>query len=171
MNEKPKPSLVEGADFNDLTHADNPYDKDGNLRLTTDKMMHTVNGATGSADLVAETIRTQNLVLPERQMEELIDRVKAHKNKGLPTQVVHPWRTVVRTLIQHVSGLIVAGLIWLLASIGVDVSDMGADLIVSMTVILTLFFSGVAARIMALPKVEDFFAKYITPFATGVSEE
>ena len=91
--------------------------------------------------------------------------------RGLPTQVVHPWRTVVRTLIQHVSGLIVAGLIWLLASIGVDVSELGADLIVSLTVLLSLFFSGVAARIMALPQVEDFFAKYITPFATGVSEE
>ena len=105
--------------------------------------------------------------------DEDVDRLLASvpSRKGLPTQVVHPWRTVVRTLIQHVSGLIVAGLIWLLASIGVDVSELGPDLIVSVTVLLTLFFSGAAARIMALPQVEDFFAKYITPFATGVSEE
>ena len=148
------------TDFNDLTWADNPYDEEGNLRLTTDK----TTPANGS-DLV------QRLELPEDQLVELIDRVEAHKNKGLPTQVVHPWRTVVRTLIQHVSGLIVAGLIWLLASIGGDVSGLGPDLIVSVSVLLTLFFSGVAARIMALPQVEDFFAKYITPFATGVSEE
>lgn len=105
--------------------------------------------------------------------DEDVDRLMASvpSRKGLPTQVAHPWRTVVRTLIQHVSGLIVAGLIWLLASIGVDVSELGPDLIVSLTVVLSLFFSGVAARIMALPQVEDFFAKYITPFATGVSEE
>lgn len=113
---------------------------------------------------------------PGRLSDEAVERLLAsgsvrRPNYGLPTQVVHPWRTVIRTLIQHVSGLIVAGLIWLLASIGVDVSDLGADLIVSLTVLLTLFFSGVAARIMALPQVEDFFAKYITPFATGVSEE
>ena len=108
--------------------------------------------------------------LSDEAVDQLFDTVRTRPH-GLPTQVAHPWRTVVRTLIQHVSGLIVAGLIWLLASIGVDVSELGPDLIVSMTVLLTLFFSGVAARIMALPQVEDFFAKYITPFATGVSEE
>lgn len=159
------------ADYNDMTWADNPYDEDGvNLRLNTDKMVH--RGDIGSpADLVADTIRTQHLVIPERQMEELIDSVKAHKNKGIPTQVVHPWRTVVRTLIQHLAGLIVAGLIWLLAGIGVDVSELGPDLIISVTVLLSLAFSGVAARIMALPQVEEFFVKYITPFATGVADE
>lgn len=109
--------------------------------------------------------------LTDEGVDRLFDTVRTRQVKGLPTQVVHPWRTVTRTLIQHVSGLIVAGLIWLLAGLGVDVSELGPDLIVSLTVILTLFFSGVAARIMALPKVEDFFAKYITPFATGVSEE
>ena len=113
---------------------------------------------------------------PGRLSDEAVNQILAsgsvrRPNYGLPTQVVHPWRTVVRTLIQHVSGLIVAGMIWLLASIGVDVSELGPDLIISVSVLLTLFFSGVAARIMALPQVEDFFAKYITPFATGVSEE
>ena len=116
-----------------------------------------------------ENLNPDHIKLSDEEVDRLLNSVRTRK--GLPTQVVHPWRTVTRTLIQHVSGLIVAGLIWLLASIGVDVSDLGADLIVSLTVLLTLFFSGVAARIMALPKVEDFFAKYITPFATGVSEE
>lgn len=143
------------ADIDDLTFADNPYDEDGvNLRLNPVQ-----RGDTG--DLV------QRLELPEEEEEEF----ELQPHYGLPTQVVHPWRTVIRTLIQHVSGLIVAGLIWLLASIGVDVSDLGADLIVSLSVILTLFFSGVAARIMALPRVEDFLAKYISPFATGVADE
>ena len=111
--------------------------------------------------------------LSDEAVDQLFDTVRTRQphHHGLPTQVVHPWRTVVRTLIQHVSGLIVAGLIWLLASIGVDVSELGPDLIISVSVLLTLFFSGVAARVMALPQVEDFFAKYITPFATGVSEE
>ena len=110
--------------------------------------------------------------LSDEAVNQLLDSGSVRRsNYGIPTQVAHPWRTVVRTLIQHVSGLIVAGLIWLLASIGVDVSELGPDLIVSLTVLLTLFFSGAAARIMALPQVEDFFAKYITPFATGVSEE
>lgn len=109
--------------------------------------------------------------LTDEEVDELFNTVRTRQDRGIPTQVVHPWRTVVRTLIQHVSGLIVAGLVWLLASIGVDVSELGPDLIVSVTVLLTLFFSGVATRIMALPRVEDFFAKYITPFATGISEE
>ena len=156
------------TDFNDLTHADNPYDEDGNFRLTTDKMVY---GDIGPADITAGTISTQNLVIPEHQMEELLDRVKAHKNKGLPTQVVHPWRTVARTLIQHLAGLIVTAVIWLLAGIGVDVSELGPDLIISVTVLLTLAFSGAVARIMALPKVEDFFATYIAPLATGVADE
>lgn len=110
--------------------------------------------------------------LSDEAVNQILDSGSVRRpNYGLPTQVVHPWRTVVRTLIQHVSGLIVAGMIWLLASIGVDVSELGPDLIISVSVLLTLFFSGVAARVMALPQVEDFFAKYITPFATGVSEE
>lgn len=141
------------ADIDDLTFADNPYDEDGvNLRLNSNKPTDK------DPDLV------QRLELPEQEFD-------LQPHYGLPTQVVHPWRTVVRTLVQHVSGLIVAGLIWLLASIGVDVSELGPDLIISVSVLLTLFFSGVAARIMALPQVEDFFAKYITPFSTGVSEE
>ena len=107
----------------------------------------------------------------EFPLDEILDTVRTRQVKGLPTQVVHPWRTVIRTLVQHVSGLIVAGLIWLLASIGVDVSELGPDLIISVSVLLTLAFSGAVARIMALPQVEEFFVKYMTPFATGVSEE
>ena len=123
-------------------------------------------------NLNPDHIRAGEVELSDEAVERLLASGSVRRpNYGLPTQVVHPWRTVVRTLIQHVSGLIVAGLIWLLASIGVDVSELGADLIVSLTVLLSLFFSGAAARIMALPQVEDFFAKYITPFATGVSEE
>ena len=130
------------ADIEDLTFADNPDGVNSNKE----------------SDLV------RRLELPEEEFD-------LQPYYGLPTQVVHPWRTVIRTLIQHVSGLIVAGLIWLLASIGVDVSELGPDLIISVTVLLSLTFSGVAARIMALPQVEDFFATYISPFATGVSEE
>ena len=122
-------------------------------------------------NLNPDHIRAGEVELSDEAVDRLLASVRTRQVKGLPTQVVHPWRTVIRTLIQHVSGLIVAGLIWLLASIGVDVSELGPDLIVSLTVALSLFFSGVAARIMALPQVEDFFAKYITPFATGVSEE
>lgn len=156
------------ADFNDLTYADNPYDEDGvNLRLTPPDQ----NGGIVSDSITAGSILTQRLELPEDQLEEIIDSIKAHKNKGLPTQVVHPWRTVVRTMIQHFAGLIVAGLVWLLASIGVDVTTLEADLIISVTVLLTLAFSGAVARIMAHPRVEDFFVKYVSPLATGVADE
>lgn len=137
------------ADIEDLTFADNPYDEDG-------------RGTTPS---------TQRIELSDEDVDRLLSSVRKRQVKGLPTQVVHPWRTVIRTLVQHVSGLIVAGLIWLLASIGVDVSELGPDLIISVSVLLTLAFSGAVARIMALPQVEDFLAKYISPIATGVADE
>lgn len=134
--------------------------------FNTDKPLH--NGGIVPTD----RLRAGEVELTDEAVDRLLASGSVRRpNYGLPTQVVHPWRTVVRTVIQHLAGLIVAGLIWLLASIGVDVTELGPDLIVSVTVILSLFFSGVAARIMALPQVEDFFAKYITPFATGVSEE
>lgn len=90
---------------------------------------------------------------------------------GLPTQVVHPWRTVLRTAIQHVSGVIVTAVVWLFAGIGIDLSEISSDLVVSVSVLLTLFFSGLVARLMATNAVENFLVKWLRPVATGVSEE
>lgn len=90
---------------------------------------------------------------------------------GLPTQVVHPWRTVARTAIQHLSGIIVTGVIWLLLGLGVDVSNLETELVISVALILTTIFSGLFARIMASNGVENFLVKWLTPLATGVSEE
>ena len=91
--------------------------------------------------------------------------------RGLPTQVVHPWRTVARTAIQHVSSIIVTGVIWLLLGLGVDVSNLETELVISVALILTTIFSGLFARIMASNGVENFLVKWLTPLATGVSEE
>lgn len=90
---------------------------------------------------------------------------------GLPTQVVHPWRTVARTAIQHVSGVIVTGVVWLFASIGIDISELSSDLVISVSVVLSLLFTGLVARVMSSSKVENFLVKWLTPLATGVSEE
>ena len=90
---------------------------------------------------------------------------------GLPTQVVHPWRTVARTAIQHLSGLIVTAVVWFFTSIGIDLSEISSDLVISVSVLLTVFFSGLATRLMATNAVENFLAKWLSPIATGVSEE
>lgn len=115
-------------------------------------------------DMIAEESETEDVhYIPHSGSREV--------NYGLPTQVVHPWRTVARTAIQHVSGVIVTAVIWVFAGIGIDISEMSSDLVVSISVVLTLFFSGLVARVMASNRVEEFLVKWLTPISTGVSEE
>ena len=126
------------------------------------------------ATLFDDDLLTSDMIAEESETEDVhyIPYSGSHEvNYGLPTQVVHPWRTVARTAIQHVSGVIVTAVIWVFASIGIDISEVSADLVISISVILTLIFSGLVARVMASHKVEEFLVKWLTPIATGVSEE
>lgn len=117
-----------------------------------------------TSDMIAEESETEDIhYVPYFDSNEV--------NYGLPTQVVHPWRTVARTAIQHVSGVIVTGVVWLFASIGIDISDLSSDLVISVSVVLSLLFTGLVARVMSSHRVEDFLVKWLTPIATGVSEE
>lgn len=127
-------------------------------------------------DMIAEEVETNDY--DNITANELVDgTVKGSTGDseslfhGLPTQVVHPWRTVARTAIQHVSGVIVTSVVWLFAGIGIDLTGISSDLVVSVSVLLTLFFSGLVARLMATNAVENFLVKWLRPIATGVSEE
>ena len=115
-------------------------------------------------DMIAEESETEDVhYIPYSGSNEV--------NYGLPTQVVHPWRTVSRTAIQHLSGVIVTGVVWMFASIGVDISELSADLVISVSIVLSLLFTGLVARVMSSHKVEGFLVRWLTPIATGVSEE
>lgn len=108
-------------------------------------------------EITADTIKTGSVVNPPAP--------------GLPTQVVHPWRTVARTLVQYVAGAIVAGVLWVLLSLGLDLSDLEAELVTATTGLLTMVLSAAVARVMAVPKVNAFLERHVRWLATGVQTE
>lgn len=125
-----------------------------------------------SENLNPDHIRAGEVELSDEAVDRLLDSVRTRQpNYGLPTQVVHPWRTVARTVIQYLAGLTVAAVIWLLASIGVDVSALETELVTSLTAIFTLGAIAVVTKVMAHPRVEEFLAKRIPALATGVHSE
>lgn len=122
-------------------------------------------------NLNPDHIRAGEVELSDEAVDRLLASVRSRQAKGLPTQVVHPWRTVARTVIQYIAGLTVAAVIWLLASIGVDVSALETELVTSLTAIFTLGAIAVVTKIMAHPRVEEFLAKRVPALATGVHSE
>ena len=81
---------------------------------------------------------------------------------GTPTQVRHPWRSTVRTAFQAFVGLAVL-MPYLVDAAGVDETLPG--------VAGALAVSTAVSRIMALPQVEEFLARFLPWLSTGVESE
>lgn len=91
---------------------------------------------------------------------------------GVPTQVVHPWRAVIRTLFQAVAGMATMGIIWLAAhSLGVDLSEYGAAMRDSIAYGLWIVATGFYTWLMTRPRVNEVVEKVAPFLATGVHTE
>lgn len=84
--------------------------------------------------------------------------------EGVPTQVLYPWRTALRTLFQYIAGLAVTAIIaWSARTLGVDLSHLSAELTGSLAAIIWGIFTMFSARVMAIPAVNNWLARFI-PF-------
>lgn len=81
---------------------------------------------------------------------------------GTPTQVAHPWRSTVRSLFQAVVGF---ASMW-----AVIVEAIGLDSTLPW-VAASLTVTGALTRVMALPVVEEWLARWVPWLATGVHTE
>lgn len=87
---------------------------------------------------------------------------------GTPTQVAHPWRAVVRTIVAWLVGLAVAALArW----IGVDLTDLAPAMVDSLTAVVWAIGTGLVQWVLTRPGVERFLRRYVAGLATGVHTE
>lgn len=93
----------------------------------------------------------------------MTETYSGYVNAGVPTQVAHQARTMVRTLIQGAVGAVVA---WA-ASKGVDVGQYEEALTGVVWVVVTAF----ATWVMAQPAVNRFVERWLPFLATGVHVE
>lgn len=89
---------------------------------------------------------------------------------GTPTQVQHPWRSVVRVLVAWLVGLAVAALArW----IGVDLTDLAPAMVDSITVGVWALITAAVQWLLTRPWVEHFLTAHRATrgLATGVHTE
>lgn len=80
-----------------------------------------------------------------------------------PTQVVHPWRAVLRTFIAALVALPVA---WL-ARAGIDLTALAPAMVDSLTAVVYPIATGFVTWILARPKVNAFIEQYVPALAPG----
>lgn len=97
-----------------------------------------------------------------------VSKPKVAIAEGTPTQVAHPWRAVLRTLVVGVIG-------WLLAELvrvtGLDLTHLATDMVDSITKGLWALFTAFCQYIITRPEVEDWLVRYLPGLATGVHSE
>lgn len=85
---------------------------------------------------------------------------------GTPTQVAHPWRAVIRTILAWVVGLLVA---WLARTIGIDLTELSEAMTDSLTVGVWAVVTGFTQWLLTRPAVVKILE--FTPLSTGVETE
>ena len=86
---------------------------------------------------------------------------------GKPTQVVHPWRAVLRTFVAAVVGVVIT---WL-AGVGIDLEALAPAITESVTLGLFTLVTGVVTGVLAHPAVNAWIEKWVPFLATGVHTE
>ena len=81
---------------------------------------------------------------------------------GTPTQVAHPWRATVRTVVQ-VTVALAALLPFIIEAVGLSTSLPIVAGVLAVAAAIT--------RVAALPQVEDFLSRFVPWLATGVHSE
>lgn len=87
---------------------------------------------------------------------------------GTPTQVAHPWRAVLRTLVAAGVGVVVA---WVARTLGVDLADLTPEIVDSITGFVWAIATGVVQWLLTRPAVESWLRRYAPGLATGVHRE
>lgn len=87
---------------------------------------------------------------------------------GTPTQVAHPWRAVLRTLVAAGVGVVVA---WVARTLGVDLTDLTPEIVDSITGVVWLLVTGLVQWLLTRPAVEAWLRRYAPGLATGVHLE
>lgn len=87
---------------------------------------------------------------------------------GTPTQVAHPWRAVLRTLVAAGVGVVVA---WVARTLGVDLTDFTEAIVDSITGVAWLLATGVVQWLLTRQGVEAWLRRYAPGLATGVHRE
>ena len=90
-----------------------------------------------------------------------------HSQPGQPTQVVHPWRAVLRTFVAAAVGSVVT---WL-AGVGIDLEALAPAITDSLTLGLFTLVTGVMTGVLAHPAVNAWVEKWVPFLATGVHTE
>jgi len=97
--------------------------------------------------------------------------LRADLPPGVPTQVAHPWRAVLRTIVAAVAGWAVTLLIAVLAHWGIDISHLETELVASTITVLSTVLTGVFTWLLTRPRVEGFLERVLPFLATGVHTE
>lgn len=95
-----------------------------------------------------------------------MSNARAALTGGTPTQVAHPWRSVIRTLVAWLVGLGVAALArW----VGIDLTDLAPAMVDSITVGAWALATAFAQWVLTRPVVVRVLE--FTPLSTGVETE
>lgn len=95
-----------------------------------------------------------------------------HDKFGVPTQVVHPWRAVTRTIFQALAGMATMGIIWVAAhGLGVDLTQYGDAMRDSIAYGLWIVATGFYTWLMTRPGVNEVVERLAPFLATGVHTE
>ena len=87
---------------------------------------------------------------------------------GESTQVTHPWRSVLRTLIASAVGAILA---WTARTFGIDLTGFSTEMVDSLTAFVWAAGTSMAQWALTRQGVESWLIKYAPWFATGVHTE
>ena len=85
---------------------------------------------------------------------------------GTPTQVAHPWKAVVRTLLAYVVGGAVA---WLAHTLGIDLTGLEPAIVDSLALGVWTLVTGLVQWLLTRPRLQPFWAAL--GLGTGVEKE
>lgn len=86
--------------------------------------------------------------------------------EGTPTQVAHPWKAVLRTFVASGVGVALA---WLARTFGIDLAELDAAIVDSLTVAVWAVGLGVAQWLLTHPRVMPVLEAI--GLGTGVEKE
>jgi len=85
---------------------------------------------------------------------------------GTPTQVAHPWRSVLRTFVAALVGVVLA---WIARTVGVDLTEWDDAIIDSLTAVAWTVGTGVVQWLLSHPRLQPFLR--VIGLDTGVTRE
>lgn len=85
---------------------------------------------------------------------------------GTPTQVAHPWKAVVRTLVASGVGVALA---WTARVLGIDLAGLEAEIVNSLSLGVWALITGAVQWLLSRPKLQGFWTAI--GLGTGVEKE